>query len=120
MIVSCAAANATVDSMIDENMLSNCRARGEQLTAGLTDLKNQFDIIADVRGKGLMIGVEFADVKGLAGAVARECEKRGLLVLPTGVHEAVRLIPPLTVTEEDMADALDVFAASVRAAASAA
>jgi 4-aminobutyrate aminotransferase len=116
--VACAAAVATLDVFETEDVLENVAARSAQAAAALDELAAASDVVADVRAPGLMIGVEFADVKGLAGAVARECEKRGLLVLPTGVHEAVRLIPPLTVTEEDMADALDVFAASVRAAAS--
>ena len=73
--------------------------------------------VADVRATGLMIGVEFADAPGLAAAVAKHCQDRGLLVLPTGVHQAVRLIPPLTVSRADLAEGLATFAEAVHAAA---
>ena len=54
---------------------------------------------------------------GIAGKVTKHCEDRGLLALATGVHQAVRLIPPLTISEADMAEGLAIFSESVMAAA---
>ncbi len=58
--VSCAAAVETIDVIRDEGLLQNAVERGAQLTDGLTELQGRFPI-ADVRGAGLMVGVEFAD-----------------------------------------------------------
>jgi 4-aminobutyrate aminotransferase len=68
--------------------------------------------VTDVRGVGLMIGVEFATA-ALSEAVADLCFKRGLLVLECG-RKAIRLSPPLILTEEQARATADVFAAACR------
>ena len=71
--------------------------------------------MVDVRGPGLMLGVEFdRSLKGFAGEVSKECEAQGLLALTAGVHEACRLIPPLIVNDEDLDEGLSIFADAVR------
>ena len=116
--VACAAAIATLDVFEDEGVLANVDARAAEAKDALTVLADDLpSVVADVRATGLMIGVEFADAPGLAAAVAKHCQDRGLLVLPTGVHQAVRLIPPLTVSRADLAEGLATFAEAVHAAA---
>eukprot|EP00933_Yihiella_yeosuensis_P073663 TRINITY_DN82387_c0_g1_i1.p1 TRINITY_DN82387_c0_g1~~TRINITY_DN82387_c0_g1_i1.p1 ORF type:complete len:459 (+),score=69.72 TRINITY_DN82387_c0_g1_i1:103-1479(+) len=104
--VACAAANATLDVMTEDGFLKTVEARGEQMTHGLKDLQNLFEgVIMSVRGPGLMIGVEFDDKKvgkGFASRVSKACLSRGMIVLPTGIYETLRLIPPLTVSAEEI------------------
>jgi 4-aminobutyrate aminotransferase-like enzyme len=83
---------------------------------GLRKLQEQYPVIGDVRGLGLMIGTEFsvngkpAD-KALVKAIAHACEKGGLLLLTCGTYDnVVRWIPPLIVSESQINDALGIFA----------
>ncbi|KAH8048331.1 N2-acetyl-L-ornithine:2-oxoglutarate 5-aminotransferase [Aureococcus anophagefferens] len=117
--VACAAAVATLDVFAEERVLDNVAARGAQARAALDELDAALPgVVGDVRAAGLMIGVEFEDGRpGIAGKVTKHCEDRGLLALATGVHQAVRLIPPLTIAEADMAEGLAIFSESVAAAA---
>ncbi len=114
--VACAAAVATIDVIREEGLLENARARGEQLMAGLRRLQDEFPIIGDVRGLGLMIGVEFTHPDGtpatdVAKAVTQGCFERGLLLLTCGPWgNTVRWIPPLIVTGEQMEEAMEIFA----------
>jgi len=98
--VACAAANATLDVMMEPGFLESVEARGRQLTEGFLALQKKHpDVIKQVRGPGLMIGVDFDDkkvVKGFAGMVSKACLSKGLIVLPTGIFETLRIIPPLT------------------------
>jgi 4-aminobutyrate aminotransferase len=113
--VSCAAAVATIAAMQDEGMLANAVARGEQLRGGLAELQKRLPI-ADVRGLGLMVGVEFEPAAGgVAGAVTQECLARGMLLLQTSVYDTVRFIPPLNVSEDEVKMGLEIFASSVDA-----
>jgi 4-aminobutyrate aminotransferase len=83
----------------------------EQLRA----LQAEFPVLGDVRGLGLMIGVEFTNSDGspaadLAKAVGKGCQKHHLLLLTCGPwSNTVRWIPPLTVTQEQMEEALVAF-----------
>ena len=84
--------------------------------AGLRPLLQRYPkSVVDVRGKGLMVGVELADPK-LAEEVQWACFTRGLLVLECGV-QTVRLCPPLIASTEDVQVALRVFAEAVEAVA---
>ncbi len=93
--VVCAAASAVCDA-IDEELLANVRARGEQLRAGLPD---------KVRGAGLLLGLE---LYRLAAEVVDECRELGLIVLSAG-ETVLRLAPPLTVTEAEVDLALAIL-----------
>lgn len=109
--VSCAAASAVIDTFQQDNTMANVRARGQQLMAGLRTLQRTYPI-ADVRGRGLMIGVELDGsvvAAGSAGVVSKECMREGLLLLTAGVYESLRFIPPLTVSEAEVAEGLDKF-----------
>ena len=84
--------------------------------AGLRELLGRYPkTVLDVRGRGLMIGVEFADPK-LAEEVQWACFTRGLLVLECG-RQTVRLCPPLVASADEVDTALRIFAEAVEAAA---
>jgi 4-aminobutyrate aminotransferase len=109
--VACAASLATID-LLEGGLIVNAAARGEQALAGLRPLAERFDgLITDVRGLGLMLGVEF-DTAEHAEEVQWACFERGLLVLECGVS-SVRMSPPLTVSEAEMATALRLFGEAV-------
>jgi len=113
--LACAAALATI-RLLEGGLIANARVRGGQALAGLADLPERYPgLVAEVRGRGLMIGIEFATAAA-AEAVQWACFERGLLVLEAG-DSAVRLSPPLTVTEGEMATALELFRAAVAAVA---
>ncbi|HEX6579904.1 MAG TPA: acetyl ornithine aminotransferase family protein [Actinomycetota bacterium] len=113
--VSCAAALATIGVIQEELLLENAAKVGDQLMNGLRDIQSRHDTIREVRGLGLMIGVEFPD-HGTAAAVERGAFERGLLMLGCG-ESAIRLSPPLVLREDQARVGLDLFEEVVAAAA---
>lgn len=113
--IACAAAMATIQTMREQELLENARRRGEQLQGGLRDLQGAFPGIAQVRGLGLMIGVEFRESDGQpaskkAKAILHDCLEGGLLLLTCGPWDnTIRFIPPLTVSEGEVTEALSIF-----------
>ena len=100
--VACAAALATID-LLEGGLVDNAAARGEQAMAGLRRLAAPAPgLITDVRGKGLMIGIEF-DTPDHAEEVQWACFQRGLLVLECG-KSSVRMSPALIVREAEIDD----------------
>ncbi len=109
--VACAAALATIE-LLEGGLVENAAARGEQAMAGLRELQGRFPkSVIDVRGLGLMIGVEFADPK-LAEEVQWACFQRGLLVLECG-KQTVRLCPPLVASSGDIETGVRIFGEAV-------
>ena len=109
--VACAAALATIE-LLEGGLIDNARQRGEQAMTGLRPLASRHPkLIRDVRGKGLMIGVEF-DTPDHAEEVQWAAFQGGLLVLECG-RSSVRLTPALTVTRDEMATGLEIFAQAV-------
>ncbi len=109
--VACAAALATIE-LLEGGLVENAKVRGEQAMAGLRPLAARHaGFVGEVRGKGLMIGIEF-DSAGHAEEVQWACFQRGLLVLECG-KSAVRMSPALTVSEAEMATALRIFAEAI-------
>jgi 4-aminobutyrate aminotransferase len=109
--VACAAALATID-LLEGGLIANAAVRGEQALTGLRALGDRFPgLVRDVRGKGLMLGIEF-DTAEHAEEVQWACFERGLLVLECG-KSSVRMSPALTVTEDEMAIGLRIFARAV-------
>jgi 4-aminobutyrate aminotransferase len=105
--VSCAAALATIE-LLKGGLIDNAAARGHQAQAGLATLTQRHPgLVTDVRGKGLMLGVEF-DTAEHAEEVQWACFERGLLVLECG-RSSVRMSPALTVSEAEMDTALRIF-----------
>ncbi|TNC19961.1 aspartate aminotransferase family protein [Amycolatopsis alkalitolerans] len=120
--VSTAGAKATLDYLLDNDLQGNALKLGNHLIAGLRDLGERYDIVGDVRGKGLMIGVELVESGGKhpsppnAAAVLEETRERGLLIGKGGLHNNVlRLAPPMTLTGEEADEALDILDASIAA-----
>ena len=117
--VACAAAVATIRVIREEGLLENAQQMGALLMEQLRKLQAKFPIIGDVRGLGLMIGVEFTapdgtPAKDLAKAVVKGCLKRHLLLLTCGPWDnTVRWIPPLVVTREQIEEALAIFKEAV-------
>ena len=113
--ISCAAAAATIQAMRDEKMVENAQARGEELMTGLRQLQEQYPRIGDVRGLGLMVGVEFTGPQGKpdkksAKAVQQACKQDRLLLLTCGTWDnTIRFIPPLVATTEQIKDGLARF-----------
>ena len=112
--VCCAAALATLD-LVEKDLVSNARQRGERLAAGLKGLAAKHAFIGDVRGIGLMQGMEFVTdrtTKEPAGDLVHRIEQmafaKGLLVLAAGKN-ALRLAPPLVVNDEDVDIAVGIL-----------
>ncbi|HBZ57185.1 MAG TPA: hypothetical protein DEO88_17410 [Syntrophobacteraceae bacterium] len=106
--------------MRDEDMPGNAVKRGIQLGTGLRKLQEEYPVIGDVRGLGLMIGTEFttngkpAD-KLLIKSIVHACEEHGLLLLTCGTYDnVIRWIPPLLVSESQIRDALGIFADALK------
>lgn len=119
--VSCAAALATLDVIEEEGLMDNASRVGQRLLDNLHELAAESRLVGDVRGLGLMIGVELVrdkETKEMAQAetdlVVRECFKRGLLVLPCGPN-SIRFSPPLTITETQADTAFEIFAEALLA-----
>jgi 4-aminobutyrate aminotransferase len=109
--VACAAALATLE-LLEGGLVANAAARGEQALAGLRRLAGeQSELVRDVRGKGLMLGIEFPTAEE-AEAVQMAAFRRGLLILECG-PSSVRMSPALTVSETEMATALRIFGEAV-------
>ena len=117
--VAAASGVATIAAIQEEHMLENAQARGEQLMAGLKKLQQQVPGIGDVRGLGLMVGVEFRTPdrkpdKAAAKAATHACLDSGLLLLTCGPWDnTIRFIPPLVVTSDQIEHALAIFAESL-------
>ncbi len=113
--LSCAAAIATLDVIRDEGLLERAAKVGDLLSNGLRDLQTRQDAIRDVRGVGLMIGIDLPD-HDTAAAIERAAFDRGLLVLGCG-ERAIRMSPALVITEEQARTGLEVFEEAVAEAA---
>ena len=113
----CAAAGLATLELIDGELRDNAGRMGALLRAGLEEAAASTTMIRDIRGLGLMLGVEFAS-HGAAEAVQQAAFERGLLVLECG-EASLRFSPPLIVTEEEIATALGIFAEAMAAASQA-
>lgn len=104
--LTCAAAYATLKYIIDHDIPGNARRVGEYLLAGLKRLKEKYHFATDVRGRGLLVAMQFnADI---AQSVLMACLARGLLVNRVKPN-AIRLIPPLTIGNKEVDEALDIL-----------
>ncbi len=114
--VCCAAAHATLDVIEQEGLMGNADRVGKRLMGYLRSLAEESRLIGDVRGLGLMIGVELVKdkvsktrAKKEAEELVQACFRRGLLILPCGSN-SIRFSPPLIVTESQADAAFQIFA----------
>jgi 4-aminobutyrate aminotransferase len=112
--VCCAAALATLD-LVEGGLIANAQAMGERLLAGARSLAGRHEAIGDVRGLGLMIGIELVSSRptrepapALLREIVRRAFQRGLLVLGAG-RSSLRLAPPLIVDAQDVDVALGML-----------
>ncbi|OLS27660.1 MAG: Acetylornithine aminotransferase [Candidatus Thorarchaeota archaeon AB_25] len=120
--VSCAVAAENIDYLQEEGLISNSEKIGNQVRKRITELQNQISLIGEVRGKGLMIGVELVkDKKAKTPApdetteLAKRFMKKGVLVGTGGVlGNVIRFQPPLCITTEQATKVLDIFEEEVK------
>ncbi len=113
--VAAAAGVATIKAIKEENLIQNARLLGEQLITGLRKLQEEYPVMADVRGLGLMIGAEFRSSqrkpdKTTTKALIHACLDKNLLLISCGPWDnTIRFIPPLIVNESEISQALTTF-----------
>jgi len=117
--VACAAALATL-RLVEDRYCANSERRGVQMREGLLDLAGQFPCIREVRGLGLMIGVEIQSESGDPAPALRDrmidlAFHLGLLLLPCGTS-TIRICPPLCLTSRQVEIGLGLIGATVSAA----
>ena len=128
--VSCAAANATIGSIVDDDLVANAAAMGKVLAEGLHALKTKYAVVGDVRGRGLMLGLEIV-ANEKAGdrtpavetslRLMEETKKRGLLIGRGGLYgNVLRVAPSLVIARRDIKDALKILDEAFGAATAAA
>lgn len=115
-----AGAAATLEYLLDHDLQGNAAKLGDRLLAGLREIGARSGIVGDVRGKGLMIGIELVEPGGsepspaAASSVLEHTRERGLLVGKGGLHNnVIRLAPPMTLTGDEAEQALDILGESI-------
>ncbi len=118
--LSCVAAMAVIDTIKEQNLLENAARQGNYIMKRLRELAEQSEIIGDVRGKGLMIGVEIVEDKdskkpapNLAKEIMMRSWKRGVAIITCGVS-TLRIAPPLIITRELVDAALEIVEDTIR------
>jgi len=110
-----AAGLAALKAVLEEGVLDNCKKVGAYLEGKLNGLKSKHPFIKEVRGKGLIIGMELAE--GIKGSdIVKDCLSKGLLINSVG-DKVLRFIPALIVTEKEVDEMLSVLVPSLEAAA---
>ncbi|HJM14681.1 MAG TPA: acetylornithine/succinylornithine family transaminase [Candidatus Nitrosopelagicus sp.] len=103
--LSCAAGTATIQALTQDNLVQNADAMGKLFRDGLEKLKEKHNIIREIRGKGLMIGIELKfEVKN----ILMEGIENNLLLLYSG-RNILRLLPPLVITKDDVTKSLETL-----------
>ena len=109
--LTCAAAYASTKYIVDHNLSSECQATGDYLIGQLLGLKSRFDSVTDVRGRGLLVALEFNEE--ISGRVVSLCNEEGLLLNPVRPN-AVRFMPPLNTTREEVDEAVARLEAALK------
>jgi 4-aminobutyrate aminotransferase len=109
----CAAAGLATLQLLEDGLIDNAVAMGQRLKSGLERIAEPYGQVSDVRGMGLMIGVEF-ETHAQSAAVERAAFERGLLILECG-ESTVRFCPPLIVDAPAVDVAIDLFGQALAA-----
>ena len=103
--LSCSAGTATIQALTQDGLINNAEKMGQKFRQGLDQLKSKHSIIREVRGKGLMIGIELKfEVKD----ILLEGIEKGVLLLYSG-RNILRLLPPLVITEDHITRTLEIL-----------
>ncbi|MCK5193021.1 MAG: acetyl ornithine aminotransferase family protein, partial [Desulfobulbaceae bacterium] len=112
--VSCQAALVTIE-LLEEELMDNAAVQGKYLMEGLYELQRSYECIGDVRGKGLMVGVEFVKdrenkepAREWRNQIIKKAFQKGLLLLGCG-ENSIRFCPALTVTAAEIDECLSIF-----------
>jgi len=109
---ACAAVCATLDVFEQENIVDNCRAMAKVITAKMQEIKQRFSFIIDVRGEGLVYGIEMIDDETAKRAVLeayRGAANKGVHFLGPLAGKVLRVSPPLIITQEDLDEAFSII-----------
>ncbi|KPV62084.1 MAG: Glutamate-1-semialdehyde 2,1-aminomutase [Candidatus Bathyarchaeota archaeon BA2] len=113
--LSCVAALAVINVIKEERLLENAEKQGNYITKRLQDLKEECEIVGDVRGKGLMIGAEIVEDKETKSPgvdkvreIMMRCWKRGISIITCGAS-TLRIAPPLVITRELVDAGLEIM-----------
>jgi putrescine aminotransferase len=115
--LACAAALAAMNVLVEDDLVENARARGEQLLSGTQALVQKYPtVLKEARGLGLLVGVELTS-EGYGGWIIPEMVKRGVTAAWTlNMQRVIRLEPPLVVTAEEVDRALAALEAGLATA----
>ena len=105
--VACAAARVVLDRVLAAGFLDEVQAKGEHVRARLRDSAEQGARVAGVRGLGLMIGFDL-ESEDIATEVVEKARSNGLLLIKAG-PETIRIVPPLTITVDELDEGLDAL-----------
>lgn len=117
--VACAASLAAIAEMEEHDLAGRAREI-ESIIREVLEPLTELPTVAEVRGRGAMIALEFVDENGrpnpaLTSAVASACKEQGVLILTCGLDgNVIRLLPPLVINESTLRDGLEVLAAEIR------
>ncbi|MBP2320120.1 4-aminobutyrate aminotransferase/(S)-3-amino-2-methylpropionate transaminase [Kibdelosporangium banguiense] len=113
--IACAAALAAIDTMQADDLCAAARRIESIMRPRLDALAAKYDQVGDVRGRGAMLAIEFAEPSSaLASAVAAACHRAGLIVLTAGTFgNVLRFLPPLVIGEDLLSEGLDVLEAAM-------
>lgn len=117
--VSCAAGIATIETILKDKLLDNAAKVGRYALNRLKDMQKDYSVMGDVRGLGLMIGIEFVKKdkspdREFLKKVLNDCYKKGLILIECGIDKnIVRLMPPLIATMQEMEKAIGIFEEAV-------
>jgi 4-aminobutyrate aminotransferase/(S)-3-amino-2-methylpropionate transaminase len=121
--LACAAALAVIEIMFDEDLPGRARHVGEVAQTRMRQWAEEFECIGEVRGIGAMLAMELVTDRLskkpdalLTTDVLHECHDNGLVVLKAGLYDnVIRLLPPLTITDDELSRGLDILGAALRA-----
>ncbi len=119
--VACAAGLETIRIVRDENLTENAKAMGDYLKTRFNELKKDYPVIGDVRGKGLIMGLELIEdpekktpASDMAAMVVYRCYELGLLLFDSGINSnVIELTPPLIITKEQCDQAIEIITQAI-------
>ena len=107
--VMAAVALASITKLASKEVLANVKDKAEKLRSGLEAINKELGLFSEIRGRGLMVGAELiTEHHAKSGDISEAARKAGVLVLVAGPN-VMRLLPPLTITDEELAKGLARF-----------